>query len=504
MRGIIILVVLVGLTVGGVLLYREYGIPDGAGDSDEARFCTVLRGNLHVSIVETGTLQALKSTRIHSLLDREAKIVFIVDEGERVARGDVLVRFDATNLDREIDAEKQALQASQAEYEAARVDLEIQRTDGTNEIARAELTLDEAEKTLEKYEKGELPLKKKENQVNLEEAQANLQRAREKLARMPGLLKEGFVTPDRVEQEKIDVKKAEVAWESARSEKHLFEKYTQPLELEKKNAAIVQARAKLEAARKRVAARLRQKEADLSSMKATLDNRQAKLTDLQAQRKETSISAPTDGLVIYGERDRWGGGSEIKVGSQVWRHTTIINLPDLSRMQVNLKVHEMDVDRIRKDMEVDVAVEAAGTLSYPGRITYIAELASEGGWRSDPEVRQFNVEVTLNGKDLSLKPGTTAKVEIVLDHLKDVLYVPVAAIRGVGKRTFCYAEQSQALVPVTVEIGLSNDKFVEIRSGLSQGDRVLISTPSRALLAAEEKERNDAANVGQDSGQKEP
>ena len=69
-------------------------------------------------------------------------------------------------------------------------------------------------------------------------------------------------------------------------------------------------------------------------------------------------------------------------------HQTIITLPDLSNMQVTLRIHEMDIERIRKGMPVTVTVESAGSESFPGKITKIAELASTGGWRSDPEVKQ--------------------------------------------------------------------------------------------------------------------
>lgn len=472
-----------------------FAVRQTAGDGDEATeegdaACfTVARGELLVPIVESGNLQAQRSTRIHSELDREVKIVYLVDEGARVKKGDVLVRFDTTDIDREIETETQAVEAAEASYEAARVDLEIQKTDWKNELAEAALAVEEAEKALEKYQKGELPLQERENQVRVEEAETNLARAREKLAQMPRLLEEGFVTQDRVEQEKIAVKKAEVAYETAKSDKELFETYTRPLELQKKKAAIERARTQLEATRKRVEARSRQKETELATSKVSLDNRKAKLADLEQQRKKTTILAPTDGLVVYGERDRWGRGTEVQVGAQVYRHTTILNLPDLSRMEVKLRVHEMDIDHVRAGMPVTVTVEAAGSVSYPGRVTRTAELATEAGWRSDPEVKQFDVEVTLDGEDLGLKPGTTAKVEIVLQHRTDVLFVPIRAVRAVGEELFCYVRGPEGLERRVVTVGVSNDKFVEILSGLSEGEKVLVGLPPQPLLDAEEERR---------------
>jgi multidrug efflux pump subunit AcrA (membrane-fusion protein) len=174
-------------------------------------------------------------------------------------------------------------------------------------------------------------------------------------------------------------------------------------------------------------------------------------------------------------------------------HQPIITLPDMSEMQVTLRVHEMDIGKISKGMAVSVTVEAAGSKCCAGKITKIAELANAGNWRSDPEVKQFDVEVTLDGRDLGLKPGTTAEVEIVLHRLKGVLVVPIKAVRGIGPKTFCYVEEAGRLCRRDVEIGLSNDKFVEIRSGLSAGEKVLVDSPPADLVRGEESERERIA-----------
>ncbi len=489
-----VLIVIGGLSAAAYFIALKAGPAGGASADETRRFFTVKAGDLAIPVTETGVLKAKNSTRISSKVEREVKIVFLAKEGSRVKKGEDLVKFDPTEIDREIENEKQNIDAAKAQFEASKVDYDIQKTDWDNEIARAKLSLEEAEKNYDKYEKGDLPLKDRENRIKLEEAEANLKRAREKLEQMPELLKEGFVTPDQVEQKKLEVKKAEVAWESAKSDLDLFEKYTKPLEIEKKKAELDGARTALESARKRIEAKSKQKDAEISSIEVNLKERAARLEHLQKQRLEMDIKAPTDGLVIYGEPGQWYGGNEIKVGTQVWMHQTIITLPDLSEMQATLRIHEMDIGRIRKDMEVTVTVEAAGSKSFPGRITKIAELANAGGWRSDPEVKQFDIEVTLDGRDLMLKPGTTAEVEIVIVRLEGVLYVPIRAVRGIGPTTFCYANEGGELRRKTVEIGLGNDKFVEIKSGLSEGDVVLVENPPTDLVRIEEADRQRLAS----------
>ncbi|MHC5038158.1 MAG: efflux RND transporter periplasmic adaptor subunit [Planctomycetota bacterium] len=488
-KAITALILCGGVGVGGFFTLRNLNPPPEEGEGALQRFFEVKRGNLLIPIAETGTLKAMNSTRIRSRARREVKIIFLAKEGAKVKKGDELVKFETTEIDRQIDSDKQALEAAKAKLEAAKTDLEIKRTDWEGEIAKAELAVEEAVKSMEKYQEGELPLKEKENKIKLEEAETNLKRAKEKLEQMPELLKQGFVTPDRVEQKKIEVKKAEIAYESAKSELELFAKYTKPMELEKKSNAIAQARVALASAKKRIRVKSRQKETEVSTLEISLKKLQVNLEKLLEEKSKMEIKAPTDGLVIYGSRHNWGGGDEIKVGAKVWRHQTIITLPDLSRMQVDIRVHEMDIERIRKGMEVAVTVESAGSKSFTGKITKIAELANAGDWESDPEVKQFDVEVTIDDVDPGLKPGTTAKVEIVIEQLRGALYVPIRAVRGVGAKTFVYAERNGGLKRLEVELGLSNDKFVEIKSGVEEGDRILVLRPPEECLKAEEAER---------------
>jgi multidrug efflux pump subunit AcrA (membrane-fusion protein) len=85
----------------------------------------------------------------------------------------------------------------------------------------------------------------------------------------------------------------------------------------------------------------------------------------------------------------------------------------------------------------------------------------------------------------------TAVAEIHIDYLYDALCVPTQAIVQRGDETFCYVSQRGVPVKRRIEVGDTNDKFVEIRSGLAKGDQVVLNPA--AILGASESDSGQIA-----------
>jgi multidrug resistance efflux pump len=445
--------------------------------SSRGRTAGLERGPIEIKVRAVGSLKAKKFTRIRSHVEMEAKIIFLAEEGSTVKAGDILVKFDPTDLDRQIKTMKRNLDEALASLDAAETELSIQEIDGKNQVAKADLALGQAEKAVERYEKGDAPIQKRKLQISLEEAKSDLDRKQEKFKQMPELLKEGFVTALQVEEERINLEKAKVGWESAKRELELFETYTYPMELDRKNANVETARIDLEAVKKRTASQLKQRTASKLSRENHVRELRQELQELQEKIGKMVLKAPTGGLVIFGEsgeRRRWRDDDEIRVGSRVWPRETIITLPDMSEMIVQFRVHEADINKIRPGIEGSVVVDSYGAKTFKGKIIKIADLANAGGWRSDPDVREFDVEILLDGRDLGLKPGVTARVEIVVDRKEDVLRVPITAVHGKPGEFHCFVQRGGGIVAQAVELGMTSETHSEVLSGLDAQDTVLL------------------------------
>jgi len=443
------------------------------------RTAAVGRGDVDVAVGATGTLKARNSTRIHSELQREGKIIFLAAEGALVKKGDVLVRLDPTELQREMENVERELAAARANRDTAVVEFRIQESDGKNQIKKADLSLKQAEQDLKKYKEGDAPIQENKLRITLEEARSNEDRARAKYEQMPMLREKGFVTASQEEEERIRWEKAKVELDSARRELELYQAYTFPMEGARREEAVEQARSDLEAVKLRSDSQLKQRESGQLQASNAVKNAERQKSDLVEALGKLEIGAPTDGLVIYGQAGerRWRGEEEIKVGARVWPTVTIITLPDLSEMEIVFRVHESDIGKVRPGMEGRVVIESVADRVFPGAVTMVASLANAGDWRQDESVRTFEAEFRLAGKDLGLKPGTSARVEIPVGRKENALRIPVAGVHGEPGRFFCFASGPRGWERRDLALGLSNDAFAEVVSGLSEGESILLGAP---------------------------
>lgn len=216
--------------------------------------------------------------------------------------------------------------------------------------------------------------------------------------------------------------------------------------------------------------------------KAEFQVRTAQLQVDQAQEAlaAMTITAPEPGLVVY-KSFRQG---KVKVGDQVWPGMDLIELPDLSRMQVRTRVNEVDVRQIAVDQEVLVKVDALDGQEFPGRVSRIATLARAEG---EAKVKVFDVDVLLDGPAGDLRPGMTAQCRIVVARLADVVSVPLEAVfeRDGASVVFLASANGQ---PTVVTLGQRSDDFVVVASGLSGGEAVSLRDPDQPNAAAPGRE----------------
>ena len=349
---------------------------------------------------------------------------------------------------------------------------------------------------LERYEKGEFVQEKKKKTVRVEEAGSALDIAQDKYDDMPALLDEGFVTPAQVEEDRIKVVKAKSELELAELDLHTYLEYTHPKQLEQKQADVKNAGLEVDRATQRAKAREAQKRSSLDRQKTELANVRITLQQKSEIYENMTIRAPGPGLVIYGDaRDPWDD-REIRVGEFVYSGQAFLTLPDLSEMQAVVAVHEADISRVKPGQRAVVTVETARGQVVEGKVSKVAAVASSSRRRWSDQAKRFSVEILIEGDidGLELKPGLTAKVEIEVDALQDVLAVPSQCVFTEAGKFYVFKGGEGRPARVPVEISDGNSSFVVIQSGLKAGDRVLLYNP-RTPGAAAPRPRPEARRV---------
>jgi hypothetical protein len=235
-------------------------------------------------------------------------------------------------------------------------------------------------------------------------------------------------------------------------------------------------------------------------MRSVWETQQKNYQEVLDEIKKCNIYAPQDGMVVYfiPEQARYGGGSQqsiIAQGEPVREGQKLMQIPDLKHMLVNTKVHEALVSRVHADQPATIRVESFPDRVLHGHVESVATLSAQQDWLS-ADVKVYVTKVAINPEDiedLNLKPGMSAEVTIeVSDALENVLTVPVQAVVGgseMGSQRKIFVMTPEGPQERLILVGLSNDKYVEIRDGLQEGDEVVLNPRSLAGEGVKVRER---------------
>jgi HlyD family secretion protein len=449
----------------------------GGGDPAHGIATAAVReGPFRVSIVEGGTVQALRSvTYASNIQSNQAKIVALAPEGKLVQKGDLLILFDAAPFEEEIRRSQAQLAQAQADMEKARQDLKLQAIQNQEEVAAARQKVERSGLELKDIEQGKGRLKEEEAEAAVANAERELKKAEAAHEDLKPLLAEGFITKlelDRAEQT-VDKAREEVAL--ARRRREALIQFGRPLEVSQARSDALLTKDSLRQLETGAAYKMEQRKAATSAAESRIQETSAKLALAQQQLARTEVRADVPGIVVY--RDVFFGSEQRKpqVGDQVWANQPLLILPDISKMVVETKVRETDIYKVEKNQRVTVRVEAYPDLKLTGTVTLVGTLAQEE--RERRGAKFFGVTLQVSESDPRLRPGMTARVEIEVEERKQALSIPLEAVFEREGRSLCYVVERRGVQAREVTLGPSNSDFVVVEKGLRKGERVCLREP---------------------------
>lgn len=173
--------------------------------------------------------------------------------------------------------------------------------------------------------------------------------------------------------------------------------------------------------------------------------------------------------------------------------TPVMQVSDLSVMLVKINVNEVDIQRVKVGLPAEVTVDAARGVTFYGRVSKVAPAAasdssstsssssgSSGSAATSQGVIRFPVEIRIDHAAGRLKPGMSARCAIIVARRRSVLRLPTDCVSGVGSQGTVQiistgvrdGVKSEITIPRSVVVGLRGDDYVQILSGLSEGERV--------------------------------
>lgn len=196
---------------------------------------------------------------------------------------------------------------------------------------------------------------------------------------------------------------------------------------------------------------------------------------LQLALQAARITAPQDGILIYGRTHGRGGLRKLTIGSSVSaQHPLIATLPDLSVLVSETYVEEIYISKIKVGDSARVYIDALKNLEMDGVIASISNVGQE---MADYDSKVFKVNIRIKPDKKKIVPAMTTNNEIIISNEENVLVIPRSSLFSNEGQSFVYLKEGGKITIRKVETGNQNEKLVVIKSGLKEGDKILLTNP---------------------------
>lgn len=340
---------------------------------------------------------------------------------------------------------------------------------------------------INKLEDGEAKQQLRSLQDALQVAQEELLLARDRIAGQRRLEARGFITPTELEAEELNLNKANNKMEQEETSLKLYIQYTFPKEAEQKLSDYENSVMSYQRQVKENIAEQAQEAARYSSAERKYNLERVKLADVNEQIELATITAQRPGLVVYGASDqnsrRFRGNSEeaIQEGATVRERQSILTIPDMREMAVKVNIHESAVQRVAVGQSVKVSVDAFPDERLTGVVTKVAVVADSANSFMNPDLKVYPTTIKIDGTHEWLRPGMSAEIDILVQSLENVVYVPIQAVTYFGDKRVVYVASRGRAERREIEVGAFSDSYIEIQSGLEAGEEVLLLPPQQSL-----------------------
>ena len=225
-------------------------------------------------------------------------------------------------------------------------------------------------------------------------------------------------------------------------------------------------------------------EDQLQNAADSLRNAELSMENTQKQLENYTITSPISGTII---------DKEYKAGDTVESGKTLCTIYDLSYLEMTLSIDELDISTVEVGQAVQITADAVEGKTFTGTVTKVSVAGTTSGG-----ITSYPVAVRIDEAD-ELLPGMNVDAEIVLEEAADTLAIPSSAVtRGSGNTSLVLVTQDspsaanaveqeapEGYAYVQVETGISDDSYVQILSGLQEGDTaayVARSTESGSMM----------------------
>lgn len=430
----LLLAACVGVLVGAKYVRRQ-------SDSVPLLLCSAERGPFVHQVTVKGELESSANVdvacEVRSRNSAWIRILEVVPEGTRVQPGDFLVRLDSSQLERD------------------RIRQQAVCEDVAALVAQVRSRLRTAEYNRDHYLQSDYALAHRDAEMAVFTAEEQVRQARQALEASRKLLAMGFITPKQFQADEFGLQRAETELRVAKRRRFVLENFTRARRLIELETAVVATRARLR------------------SLEHVLKRNQELLADIEDQIRKCIIRAPVAGVVVLNHLYHNDHAHLVAPGELTMERRVLVRLPDPRHMQVKALVTEDKIAIVQPGVKATIELEAFPHVLLDGEVVRVNEYPEPDSFMASA-VKKYQTIVRVNNPLPGMRPGLTAEVTFSLHQLGDVIQLPRQAVFKHGDADYCICVSGERWEARPIVLGPSNGKTVVVRSGLAQGESVIL------------------------------
>lgn len=414
--------------------------------------------------------------------------------------GALLVKFEDADLRDKILHQEKSVADAERDLGNAKKDLALRRIETASANRQAALDVEFAQQDLDRYIEGDTPLQLLKMEGDIALAEEEIKRAEEKLASTRKLREKGYATSLEVQSNELTIKKQQNSITQTKKQQELFLKFEQPQQKKRYEAKLDQATVEQQRTIQKSNTLVESAEGTVLRRTEGLKAQQERLVLYKEQLVKSEMRAPQDGLVIYARSSSRYNDTYIKEGALIRKGYSVIDLPDISELMAVVQVHESFVRHIKTGQKAVVRIDSLPDREFQGVVRHVAP-TPDARRKYYENISVYDTHVWIQDENSQLpedlKPGVSAKAEIIVAELNDVMMVPVQSVTTYKGQKVVQVKRGENVVVVPVKTGQFNNRFIEIKDGLKEGDQVSLApnidensetqgdrSPSPAILSA--------------------
>lgn len=209
--------------------------------------------------------------------------------------------------------------------------------------------------------------------------------------------------------------------------------------------------------------------AELEALRKKRDIAAARVRETETAIRRMTVTAPREGTVVY-VTDR---GEKKKIGDSCWRGERVIEIPDLRRMRAEGQIDEADAGRVARGQRVTLKLDAHPDILFTGRVQAIRDSVQRKSQGNPLKVVEVTIDLDQTDPQ-RMSPGMRFVGDVEVERVARALVIPAEAVFSRPDGPVVYRESGDEVRP---RLGRRNGRFVEVLSGLREGDRVALRDP---------------------------